>query len=252
VIKGLEHFKDYFKEDTDKFILIGGAATILSLEYIGMSRYKATKDLDLVFVIELLDKAFIKKFLEYVRLGEYETKIANGKSQFYRFENPKNDDFPKMIEILSRKPDIFKELDLKTTAKLTVAEEVASLSALILDDNYYWFIRENSTHQDGINIASMECLVILKIRAYNDLKFKKEEGNPNVRSGDVNKHKNDVFRIAQNFNPNQRVDVTQYMKEDIKLFRENLKTDPVNLKSLKVVGEVDEILNLIDTVFEVI
>jgi len=251
MIQGLDHFKEYFKEDLDKFILIGGAATILSLESIGMSRYKGTKDLDLVFVIELLDNAFIKRFLEYVRLGEYETKVTNGKSQFYRFENPKSDDFPKMIEILSRKPDIFIEIDLKTANKLTVAEEVASLSALILDENYYQFIRVNSVLQEGIYIASMECLVILKIRAYNDLKQKKEEGDPNVHSGDVNKHKNDVFRIAQNFNPNQKLQVTKYMKDDIKRFRDNLKNDKVNLKSLKVVGEVNEILDLIDSVFEI-
>lgn len=251
MIQGLNHFKEYFKDDTDKFILIGGAATILSLESIGMSRYKGTKDLDLVFIVELLDTEFIKKFLEYIKLGKYETKIANGKPQFYRFENPKNTDFPKMIEILSRKPDIFKEIDLKTATKLTVGEEVASLSALVLNENYYKFIRENSILQEGIYIASMECLVILKIRAYNDLKLKKEEGDSNIHSGEINKHKNDVFRIAQNFAPTQKVKVTEYMKEDIKLFRENLKGDRINLKSLKVVGEVDEILNLIDTVFEV-
>lgn len=251
MIQGLNHFKKYFKDDMDKFILIGGSATILSLEAIGMSRYKGTKDLDLVFVIEVLNKAFIDKFLEYVKLGGYETKVANGKSQFYRFENSKNNNFPKMIEILSRKSDVFKELDLKTATKLTVAEEISSLSALILDENYYQFIRKNSTLQDGIYIATMECLVILKIRAYNDLILKKDGGDHHVKRGDVNKHKNDVFRIAQNFNDTQRVKCIDFMKEDIKLFRDNLKNDEVDLRSLKVSGEVDEILDLIDTVFEV-
>jgi hypothetical protein len=250
MIQGLSHFKEYFKADIDKFILIGGAATILSLESIGTSRFRGTKDLDLVFVIELLDQSFIDKFLNYIEEGGYETKIAKGKSQFYRFENPSSSDFPKMIEILSKKPEVFKELHLETATKLTVAEEISSLSALILDENYYQFIRNNSILQDGIYIATMECLVILKIRAYNDLKLKKEEGNAFIKSNDIKKHKNDVFKIAQNFNDKQRVKVNNTMKKDIQLFRKNLENDEINLADIHVIGDKEEILDLIDLIFE--
>jgi hypothetical protein len=251
LIQGLEHFKQYFQNDTDKFILIGGSATILSLESIGLKRNKGTKDLDLVFVIELINHEFIKKFMEYIALGEYETKMSNGKSQFYRFENPNNDMFPKMIEILSKKPNMLSEINVKNATKLTVSEEVSSLSALILDDQYYQLIIDNSMMQDGIRIASIECLVLLKIRAYNDLKKKKESGVPNIKSEDIKKHKNDVFRLAENFNKSKKVDCTDDMKEDIKLFKSNLNNDPVNLQSLGIDGQFNEIISLIYTVFSV-
>lgn len=251
MIQGLEHFKDNFKNDTDKFILIGGSATILSLESIGQGRGKGTKDLDIVFVVELLDKNFIDKFMDYVRKGGYETKIANGKSQFYRFENPKNDVFPKMIEILSRKPSVFDGISLKNATKLTVSEEISSLSALILDDQYYQFVRDNNVMLNGIQIASIECLVILKIRAYNDLKEKKESGAFDIKREDIKKHKNDVFRLAQNFMDTQRVECTDYMKKDIQLFKSNLANDAVDLQSLQIDGTADEIIDLIYTVFGV-
>ena len=252
MIQGLEHFKNYFKNDTDKFILIGGSATILSLESIGQNRNKGTKDLDLVFVIELLDKKFVNKFMDYIRFGGYETKIANGKSQFYRFQNPNSEEFPKMIEILSRKPTIFNEIDLMKATKLTISEEISSLSALILDDQYYQFVKDNSVMQNGIKIATMECLVILKIRAYNDLKKKKELGKVDVKSEDIRKHKNDVFRLAQNFNTTQRVECTDYMKKDIMLFKSNVDNDSLNLQSLHINGTVDEIIDLIYKVFSVL
>jgi predicted DNA-binding transcriptional regulator AlpA len=251
MIQGLNYFKSYFEDDTDKFILIGGTATILSLESIGQSRNRGTNDLDIIFVIELLDRDFIDKFMEYIRLGGYEAKMANGKSQFYRFENPKNDDFPKMIEILSRKPDIFEGINLTNATKLTVLDEISSLSALILDDQYYQFVRDHAVMQDGIQIASIECLVILKIRAYNDLKRKKESGESNIKNEDIKKHKNDVFRLAQNFNHTQRIECTDYMKKDIQLFKSNLANDFVDLKNLGIKGTEGEIINLIFTVFGV-
>lgn len=250
-IPGLKHFKTYFKEDTDKFILIGGTATILNLESIGLSRNRGTKDLDVVLVVDLLDINFIDKFMKYIELGGYETKQANGKPQYYRFENPKNTDFPKMIEILSKKPDVFASLNLATATKLTIEEEMISLSALILDDEYYQFIIDNNALIDGIPVADMECLVILKIRAYNDLKKKKEDGIPKIKSEDITKHKNDVFRLAQNFDLTTKIKCTGKMKEDIKLFKLNISNDPVILSDLSVDGTVDGILDLIYNTFEV-
>ena len=65
-IQGLQHFKTYFLDDADKFILIGGTATILNLDSIGLSRNRGTKDLDIVLVVELLYKSFVDKFMNYI------------------------------------------------------------------------------------------------------------------------------------------------------------------------------------------
>ncbi len=251
MIHGLEHFKNYFKDDINKFVLIGGAATILSLEAVGLRRRKGTKDLDLVFIVELLDNAFISKFIEYIKLGGYIVKQANGKSQFYRFEKPSNDDFPKMIEILSRVPDELKDLEFKNATKLTIEEEISSLSALILDQRYYDFIKHHCENQDGIFIAKQECLIILKIRAYNDLKFKKEQVDSKVKSEDVRKHKNDVFRLAQNLTGNENIKCLSFMKKDIELFKRNIETDIVDMKQLGIPGKAKDVLELIIKAFNV-
>ena len=156
-----------------------------------------------------------------------------------------------MIEIFSREPDVFTHTSLSHATKLTVEEEVSSLSALMLDKEYYQFVIEHTKMIDGLKIASDECLVILKIRAYNDLKAKTESGDTDVDSYDIKKHKNDVFRLAQNFSSSDEVACTEYMIKDIRTFVSNLDDDSVDLRSLDIDATKAEILSLISRVFVV-
>lgn len=52
-MRGLEHFKTWFADYQDKYILIGGTAASLVMEDVGL-QFRATKDLDLVLTVELL------------------------------------------------------------------------------------------------------------------------------------------------------------------------------------------------------
>jgi len=58
MVRGLDLFRDYFKDYTDKYILIGGTACDLAMENMGLN-FRATKDLEMPFGI-LLKKATIK------------------------------------------------------------------------------------------------------------------------------------------------------------------------------------------------
>ena len=48
MIKGLDHFKEYFREYSDNFILVGGVASYLLLDEAGAPKVRPTKDLDIV------------------------------------------------------------------------------------------------------------------------------------------------------------------------------------------------------------
>lgn len=52
MIRGLEHFKDYFRDYSENFILMGGVASYLLLDEAGVPKKRATKDLDIVLMMK--------------------------------------------------------------------------------------------------------------------------------------------------------------------------------------------------------
>jgi hypothetical protein len=51
MIRGLEHFKSYFLQYKDDFILVGGVASYLLLEEAGAAKIRPTRDLDIVLIL---------------------------------------------------------------------------------------------------------------------------------------------------------------------------------------------------------
>ena len=79
------------------------------------------------------------------------------------------------MELFSRNPD----LDLEGDSHLTpipIDENISSLSAILLNDDYYKFIINNSNIKDGVHIADTTALICLKARAFLDMNKLKEEG----------------------------------------------------------------------------
>ena len=102
MVKGLDKFREYFADFSEQYVLIGGAACDISFNEVGAD-FRATKDLDVVLVVEALTKEFGQLFWEFVREGGYQHRArSNGSPQFYRFEKPENKEFPKMIELFAR------------------------------------------------------------------------------------------------------------------------------------------------------
>ncbi len=55
MVKGLERFSTFFSEYTDQYVLIGGAACDISF-YANDVSFRATRDLDIVLIVEALTK----------------------------------------------------------------------------------------------------------------------------------------------------------------------------------------------------
>lgn len=82
--------------------LIGGAACDIVFEN-SETAFRATRDLDIVLIVEALTPEFGEKFWNFVQDGKYRNKATNGeKTQFYRFDKPKDESFPKMFELFCR------------------------------------------------------------------------------------------------------------------------------------------------------
>src|SRR4030042_1302101 len=116
--------------------------------------FRATKDLDIVLCVEALHASFVRAFWEFVRAGKYQVQqSATGERRYYRFLKPENDEYPFMLELFERKPDM---LELAEGAHLTpipVDEEISSLSDILLHDSYYAFLHSGKRTIDDIAIV---------------------------------------------------------------------------------------------------
>ena len=97
MIRGLHSFRECFQGYESNYIIIGGAACDLLMSDFDME-FRATKDLDLVLILEVLTVEFGRKFWDYILEAGYEHRNkSSGKSQFYIFSKHKNDSIPAMI-----------------------------------------------------------------------------------------------------------------------------------------------------------
>ena len=64
MVKGLDTFRRYFEQYEDQYVLIGGTACDIMFESNDAS-FRATRDLDMVLIVEALTPEFAEKFLRF-------------------------------------------------------------------------------------------------------------------------------------------------------------------------------------------
>ena len=105
MVIGIDSFKEWFKGSEEQYAIIGGTACDILMTEDGLD-FRATKDIDLVLIIEAVDANFGKKFWEYVKQAGYEhCDKSSGVPHFYRFSHPISNQYPAMIELFTRKLD---------------------------------------------------------------------------------------------------------------------------------------------------
>ncbi|HAL73469.1 MAG TPA: hypothetical protein DCM45_00070 [Clostridiales bacterium] len=249
MVHGLELFKKYFYEYNDQYVLIGGAACDILLNDLGNS-FRATKDLDIVLIIDQLDVNFAKTFWEFIEKGGYKhLNKSNGKEQFYRFSHPENLLYPTMIELFSRKP-VFVDHDLDSRlVPIHVDEAVVSLSAIIINDSYYDVLLTGKIIIDGYSIINIETIILFKIKAWLDLTSQSASGI-SVDSRNIKKHKNDIFRLLVFVLPGRQIVVHDEIKNDVQNFIELIADDKVDLRNLGIRSRrFDELIQILNLLF---
>lgn len=146
--------------------------------------------------VELLDAGFAQAFWEFIAAGGYEVRSRADGGQLYRFSRPRAHDYPYMIELFSRAPEGFDLAPGSTLTPLPIEKSVTSLSAILLDEGYYGFLRDHTLELDGLPLLGEAGLIPFKAKAYLDLSGRKSAGEA-VDSKDVRKHRSDVFRLLQ-------------------------------------------------------
>ena len=239
MITGFESFKRWFSEYSEQYAIIGGTACDLLMSEEGMD-FRATRDIDMVLIVESLTPQFGERFWSYIRDAGYEHRNkSTGEPQFYRFTNPKSRDYPYMIELFSRRADAIALSDDAVLTPLPLDHEISSLSAILLDDAYYQFLRKGKTIIDGIPILDAMHLIPFKAKAWLDLRQRKEAG-AKVDSKNIRKHKNDVIRLSMLLRENDTLDLPQAIRNDMKGFLSAMREESIDLKALGIRGTSQE------------
>ena len=242
MVKGLELFREHFKNYSEQYMLIGGTACSIIMEDAGLP-FRTTKDLDIVLCAEALTDDFFKAFWEFVQAGGYIIRQkSDGKPQLYRFSKPVDKSYPSMLELFSRRPD-FHVAENVHLAPIPSDDEVYSLSAILLNDDYYAFIRQGVATINGISVVQANHLIPLKVKAFLDLRHRKLAGE-NIDSDAVAKHKRDIFRLLTVAEIVTKTTLLGDMKNCIDQFIAIVKEDPLVLKDIGITEfTFDELLN---------
>ncbi len=210
---------------------------------------RITKDIDIIIIVETLTKEFGKRFWEFIRDGQYDLyKSKDEKLRYYRFINNNTNEYPKMIELFSKKQGFIHEVDSLFTP-IIIDDEISSLSAIILNDDYYKFLLLGKTIIKNISVLDPIHLIAFKARAHIDLTNKKNEGFF-VNERDSKKHKNDIYRLLQLIKISDRIDAPSVIKKDIFDFIQMINDDNENIERLtKKVLNLNKVINLLKRVF---
>ncbi len=235
MVKGFDSFREWFQGYEEQYTIIGGTACDLLMSEEGFD-FRATKDIDLVLILEAVTADFGKRFWDYIEEAGYEhCNKSTGEPQFYRFSKPKSKTYPAMIELFSKRVDAIQLPKDAVLTPLPMDENISSLSAILLDDAYYSFLRSGSLQINGVTVLSAEYLIPFKAKAWIDLTERKARGE-SVDSKNIRKHRNDVFRLTELINPDVRIETPDAVKKDFEHFIELMKNEPVDLKQLKITG----------------
>lgn len=196
-MEGLEKFREAFEAYSDNYVIIGGTACDITMTGTTV-RPRATHDIDMIVVVEKMTADFAEHFAIYTRRWLSSVRNASRKKAKLQSTNcivlsTENRDYPEMIELLSRHPDILGEPKGLIVEPLPVDEETSSLSAIIMDDDFYHFTIQHSKLTNGLRHADSAALIALKARAYLNLLQDKANGK-HVNSKDIKKHRSDVLK----------------------------------------------------------
>lgn len=138
-----------------------------------------------------------------------------------------------MIELFSRSDAVFSAGEEQTLIPLHLGDEISSLSAILLNAEYYSMLTTGKEVIADVVILSQLYLIPFKAKAWLDLSARKAQGQ-HVDERDIKKHKNDVVRLTALLSGEEECPLPNGVKADMLAFVNQFEQEPVDLKSLKL------------------
>ncbi|MDR0305333.1 MAG: hypothetical protein LBI42_00695, partial [Chitinispirillales bacterium] len=170
-----------------------------------------------------------------IKTAGYEhRRKSSGKPEYYRFTTPSSPEYPVMIELFSRR---IKGIALPADAVLTplpVEEDVSSLSAILLDDKYYNFLKSGVRLVEEVSVLGASHLIPFKAKAWLDLTKRRDNGEQ-IDNRNIKKHMTDVLKLAGLLSPADRIVLPKVIEEEMRLFLQKIKDQPTQYERLSAV-----------------
>lgn len=219
MVRGLAIFQAWFKDLEDQYVLIGGTAASITMTEAGLP-FRGTKDLDIVLHVEVLTPTFGQKFWEFVQAGGYQQKEGDPQQKpcLYRFQKPQDEDFPHTLELFSRVPDGLSFVPRGHLTPIPMDEQTSSLSAILLNDEYYRFVLAGRKSKYGMpSWVGEDRLIPLKAVAWLEMTERVRQGEV-IDSKKINKHLSDVVLLSALLQPGQIIELPAKLQADLQAF----------------------------------
>ncbi len=226
---------EFLRDHTDFFVLIGGTATEIGLSEKGIT-FRATKDFDMVLLLDIQHGSFDQDIVRFLEGGQYQHAIANMKKTSYRFDKPGEAGYPKIIEFFA-KTDVTSKAFNKYLKKVNISYEDSFLSAIVLDESVYDFIKERKVlSQLGIPVVDLYGLIPLKALAFINNKNLYEEGKIHSED-DYKKHRTDIIRLLVAVSDtSSKIGLPDILKQAVNDFYLILEKSRPSFKALNFTG----------------
>lgn len=246
MVPGLNVFREWFEDYHGGHVIIGGTACNLVYAQYGAPE-RATKDIDLVILAEAFNRAYFDRFVSFVRAGGYDHRTKDGRYELYRFERPTDASFPYKIELLGRRPEV---LDGMETAlgRFRTTDDTYSLSAILLDDDYYQLLENGIEVIDGLPVLGLRYLPVFKMHAWANLSRDRAAGLA-VHSDEINKHRSDVCKLCSLFGPGETVELPEPVREEVARFVEARPWDDNMLRGWRLPVDSEGMANIIKSIY---
>ena len=243
-VYGLGRFGEYMAGLEEHYAVIGGTACDILLNASDLP-FRATKEIDVVLMVEDRPAEVGRAIWKLLSDGGYAVaRRGTENAHFYRFSKPAASGFPSMVELFGTEPNFITEPDGLEIVPVPMGEDVSSLSAILLDADYYSFMCGGRKVVDGISVLGEAYLVPFKAKAFLDLRERRACGE-HVDSKDLRKHKNDVFRLLQLFTPETTAPLPDSIRDDMSHFCNIMSEEGVPLRQIGVRMALDEALGQI-------
>lgn len=168
---------------------------------------------------------------------------AEKKPCLYRFQKPTKEEFPHTLELFSRVPDGVNFVPPGHLTPIPMDEQVSSLSAILLDEDYYQFVLQGRRNKNGLpSWVGEDRLIPLKALAWMELRERVQQGEV-MDSKKVNKHLADVVQLSALLQEGQTIDAPVRVKTDMERFVRivSVMNQPEQMLALERIAAADGI-----------
>ena len=123
-----------------------------------------------------------------------------------------------MLELFSRVPDGLRFVPPGHLTPIPMDEQISSLSAILLDEDYYQFVLSGRKKKHGLpSWVGEDRLIPLKALAWMEMNERVQRGET-IDSKKINKHLSDVVQLSALLQPNQVIELPSKITANLQIF----------------------------------